>query len=312
MDVSLCAWQSSLHTTNTKCTASRQSSQSARGCNSTCIRPSRSLSVTVAFKRLKGQITCTYCTDAGWREKSISANTHTQTHTQSHTGIRVHKQQPFKHPPLVRASFEISFEWEYLITVTPLKQHQCGTFELYLDFTLGTNSYTVTKVVLDSKWRCDWAIMLAVMRKRNGSSVSVRESSKGEQSFSNSVWGSARPGRKKKNSVAVLTVSKWMRTEHHTSQSNGDKQSGFGRLVRKKKKAWAKAELESLQRRLFTEKCQRPSYPACTEQAEQSKPLSFSAPHSDSLHINTHTDTSPALLYVTALTTSVKKVLLNI
>lgn len=112
---------------------------------------------------------------------------------------------------------------------------------------------------------------------------------------------------KKKNSVAVLTVSKWMRTEHHTSQSNGDKQSGFGRLVRKKKKAWAKAELESLQRRLFTEKCQRPSFPACTEQAEQSKPLSSSAPHSDSLHINTHTDTSPALLYVTALTTSVKK-----
>lgn len=74
--------------------------------------------------------------------------------------------------------------------------------------------------------------------------------------------------------MTAFTVRKWMRTEHRTFQSNGDKQRGFGCLAREKKKEWEKPEPKSLQRRLFAEKCQRSHYPICTERAEQSKPLS--------------------------------------
>lgn len=79
-----------------------------------------------------------------------------------------------------------------------------------------------------------------------------------------------------------------MRTEPHIFQSNGDKQRGFGCLAREKKKEWEKPEVKSLQRRLFSEKCQRSCYPICAEWAEQSKPLAPSLTLSHSMHVNIH------------------------
>lgn len=80
-----------------------------------------------------------------------------------------------------------------------------------------------------------------------------------------------------------------MQAEHHTFQSNGGKQSGFGCLVREKKKECERPELKSLQSRLFSE-CQRSHYTICTERAKQS------GLHSFAVHANTH---SHYLLYDT-------------
>lgn len=80
---------------------------------------------------------------------------------------------------------------------------------------------------------------------------------------------------KKRKTVAGFTVRKWMRTERHIFQSNGDKQRGFGCLVREKKKEWKKPELKSLQRRLFAEKCQRSYYPICTVSTAKQTSLSL-------------------------------------
>lgn len=107
-------------------------------------------------------------------------------------------------------------------------------------------------------------------------SEAVPWTSKGGQGLCKCVWGSARAGReKKRKTVAGFTVRKWMRTEHHIFQSNGDKQRGFGCLVREKKKEWKKPELKSLQRRLFAEKCQRSYYPICTVSTAKQTSLSL-------------------------------------